>query len=104
MPVWIWNNKSLNTWGPVTESASAPGITVTATATVEKIVYSMGDGGTEVCTTAGTPYKKEYGGKASPTAATATPRPPPVSPTTPSTSRPPPPGPFTGRAAASRAT
>ncbi|KUN57545.1 hypothetical protein AQJ46_46620 [Streptomyces canus] len=66
MPVWIWNNKSASTWGPVTESASAPGITVTATATVKKIVYDMGDGGAEVCTTAGTPYKKEYGGEASP--------------------------------------
>ncbi|ATM24689.1 hypothetical protein SMD44_p10190 (plasmid) [Streptomyces alboflavus] len=66
MPVWIWNNKTPRTWGPVTASASAPGITVTATATVKKIAYTMGDGGTEVCTTAGTPYRKRFGGQPSP--------------------------------------
>lgn len=66
MPVWIWNHKTLRTWGPVTDSASAPGITVTATATVKKIEYVMGDGGTEVCTTAGTPYEKRFGGRPSP--------------------------------------
>ncbi|MFC7915410.1 hypothetical protein [Streptomyces sp. NPDC057386] len=66
MPVWIWNNKTLRTWGPITDSASAPGITVTATATVKKIEYVMGDGGTEVCTTAGTPYEKRFGGRPSP--------------------------------------
>jgi hypothetical protein len=66
MPVWIWNNKTPRTWGPVTESASAPGITVTATATVKKIEYTMGDGGTEVCTTVGTPYEKRFGGQPSP--------------------------------------
>ncbi|MER7690506.1 hypothetical protein [Streptomyces sp. NPDC097610] len=66
MPVWIWNNKAPRTWGPVTASASAPGITVTATANVKKIVYTMGDGGFEVCTTAGTPYEKRFGGQPSP--------------------------------------
>lgn len=66
MPVWIWNNKTPRTWGPVTASASAPGITVTATANVKKIAYTMGDGGSEECTTAGTPYEKRFGGQPSP--------------------------------------
>jgi hypothetical protein len=66
MPVWLWNNKSQTTWGPNTATAAVPGLSVTATARVTKITYSMGDGGSVTCTTAGTPYKKSYGGKPSP--------------------------------------
>ncbi|MFZ3491876.1 hypothetical protein ACODT5_01300 [Streptomyces sp. 5.8] len=66
MPVWIWNSKAPRTWGPVTASASAPGITVTATANVKHIAYTTGDGGSEVCTTAGTPYEPRFGGQSSP--------------------------------------
>ncbi|MCM2430963.1 hypothetical protein [Streptomyces sp. RKAG337] len=66
MPVWIWNVKTDRTWGPVSASASAAGLTVTATANVKKIVYSMGDGGGVTCTSAGTPYKESYGGNTSP--------------------------------------
>ncbi|MEU6405353.1 hypothetical protein [Streptomyces sp. NPDC046985] len=66
MPVWIWNVKTARTWGPVSASASAAGLTVTATANVKKIVYTMGDGGSVTCTGAGTPYKASYGGSSSP--------------------------------------
>lgn len=66
MPVWLWNNKSDTTWGPNSATAAVPGLSVTATARVTKITYEMGDGGSVTCTTAGTPYKKSYGGKSSP--------------------------------------
>lgn len=66
MPVYMWTEKSAETYGPNTASASAGGVTVTATAKVSKIVWTMGDGKTVTCTTAGTPYKAEYGKKPSP--------------------------------------
>jgi hypothetical protein len=67
MPVWMWAaNPKEHTWGPITASASAGGITVTATARVHKITWDMGDGNTVTCTTAGTPYKAAYGNKKSP--------------------------------------
>ncbi|MBT2439966.1 ATP/GTP-binding protein [Streptomyces sp. ISL-36] len=66
MPVYMWTAKGPETYGPNVASASAGGITVTATAKVSKIVWQMGDGKTVTCTTAGTPYKAEYGKKPSP--------------------------------------
>ena len=73
MPVWMWaKNPNAHTVGPITESASAGGITVTATAKVLDITWDMGDGTEVVCNTAGTPYKPEFGRKDSPTAATPT--------------------------------
>lgn len=66
MPVYMWTEKGPETYGPNSASASAGGITVTATAKVSKIVWNMGDGKTVTCTTAGTPYKAEYGKKPSP--------------------------------------
>lgn len=68
MPVWMWAaNPDSHTVGPVTESATAGGITVTATARVHKITWAMGDGTVVACTSAGTPYKASYGNKKSPT-------------------------------------
>ena len=55
-----------HTFGPITESASAGGITITATAEVLHVTWDMGDGTEVVCDTAGTPYKPEYGRKDSP--------------------------------------
>jgi hypothetical protein len=66
MPVYLWTEKSAETYGPNTASASAGGVTVTATAKVTKIVWEMGDGNTVTCTTAGTPYKAAYGKRPSP--------------------------------------
>jgi hypothetical protein len=66
MPVYMWTQKGPETYGPNTESASAGGITVTATALVSRIVWTMGDGHSVTCTTAGTPYEASFGKKPSP--------------------------------------
>ncbi|RRR87021.1 ATP/GTP-binding protein [Streptomyces sp. RP5T] len=66
MPVWMAVDQSPTTWGPNTATASAGGVTVTATAKVSKIVWSMGDGSTVTCTTPGTVYQKSYGLRKSP--------------------------------------
>lgn len=63
-PVWMWTSSS--DWGPLTATAAVPGMSVTATARVEKIVWSMGDGKTVTCTKPGTPYKTAYGFRSSP--------------------------------------
>ncbi|MCX4515941.1 ATP/GTP-binding protein [Streptomyces sp. NBC_01619] len=66
MPVYLWTEQGPETYGPNTASASAGGLTVTATATVSKIVWTMGDGSTVTCTTAGTPYRAAFGKRPSP--------------------------------------
>ncbi|MGW1562793.1 ATP/GTP-binding protein [Streptomyces sp. NPDC002144] len=66
MPVWMAVNQSQTTWGPNTATATAGGVTVTATAKVAKVVWSMGDGSSVTCTTPGTVYQKSYGLKKSP--------------------------------------
>lgn len=66
MPVYMWTAKGAETYGPNVASATAGSVTVTATAKVSRIVWTMGDGSTVTCTTAGTPYRAEYGKKPSP--------------------------------------
>lgn len=67
MPVWMWAaNPDDHTYGPITATASAGGITITATANVQKVTWQMGDGTTVECRTAGTPYKAAHGKKSSP--------------------------------------
>lgn len=66
MPVWLWVEKSENTWGPINRSASVPGLAVTATAKVTAVDWSMGDGKTVRCESAGTAYQKSSGIKPSP--------------------------------------
>jgi hypothetical protein len=66
MPVWLWVEKSENTWGPIERDASVPGLTVTATAKVTAVDWSMGDGKTVRCESSGTAYQKSFGIKASP--------------------------------------
>lgn len=67
MPAWMWvANPNEHTWGPITATASAGGVTVTATARVHKVTWDMGDGNKVTCTTAGTPYEAAYGNKKSP--------------------------------------
>ncbi|WP_406360556.1 ATP/GTP-binding protein (plasmid) [Streptomyces sp. NBC_01544] len=66
MPVYMWTAKGAETYGPNSASATAGAVTVTATAKVSKIVWTMGDGTIVTCTTAGTPYKAEFGKKPSP--------------------------------------
>jgi hypothetical protein len=66
MPVWLWVDKTENTWGPIVRSASVPGLSVTARAQVKAVNWSMGDGNTIRCEGAGTPYDKSMGVKDSP--------------------------------------
>lgn len=67
MPVWMWAaNPNEHTVGPITESASAGGITVTATAKLQRITWDMGDGSTVKCASGGTAYKASYGDAKSP--------------------------------------
>lgn len=67
MPVWMWAaNPNGHTYGPITASASAGGITVAATARVHLITWAMGDGTEVVCSTAGTPYQASFGKRESP--------------------------------------
>lgn len=67
MPMWMWVDRSASTWGPTSESASAGSVTVTATATVDRLVWKMGDGSTVTCNGPGTPYTADQGMKMSPT-------------------------------------
>lgn len=67
MPVWMWAaTPDSHTVGPTTASASAGGITVTATARLRSLTWDMGDGTTVTCNNAGTPYKASYGNRKSP--------------------------------------
>ncbi|MGH2909705.1 MAG: hypothetical protein ACRDK8_10460, partial [Solirubrobacteraceae bacterium] len=67
MPVWMWAaNPGEHSVGPITASASAGGMTVTATAKLLHVTWDMGDGTQVVCKTSGTPYKSEYGRRDSP--------------------------------------
>ncbi|MEU8227928.1 hypothetical protein [Kribbella sp. NPDC048915] len=67
MPVWLWVNKTENTWGPIEREASVPGLSVTATAQVKAINWTMGDGKIVRCKGPGTPYDESMGVRPSPT-------------------------------------
>lgn len=68
MPVWLWaESPGAQTMGPISAAASERGFTVRATAKVEQVRWSMGDGGSEVCSGAGTPYETRFGITESPT-------------------------------------
>ena len=67
MPVWLWvANPDSSTVGPATASASAGGISVTATARLHSLTWDMGDGSTVACNGPGTPYRASYGDRKSP--------------------------------------
>jgi hypothetical protein len=53
LPTWMWLSSG---WGPVSATATVPGVSVTATATPTSVSWSMGDGSTVTCTGAGTPF------------------------------------------------
>ncbi|MFG3323970.1 ATP/GTP-binding protein [Streptomyces sp. NPDC048171] len=57
VPMWLWVNQGENTYGPATATASAGDVTVTATAEVTSIRWTMGDGATVACAGPGTPYR-----------------------------------------------
>ncbi|WP_410633808.1 hypothetical protein [Amycolatopsis sp. cmx-4-83] len=65
-PVWMWTERREETTGPVTRTASAGPITVTATATLGGIDWSMGDGATVRCAGPGTAFTDDRAGRPSP--------------------------------------
>lgn len=66
VPVWLWvASPGANSFGTTTATASAGGVTVSATASVTEIRWDLGDGTTITCG-AGTPYRPEFGGEPSP--------------------------------------
>lgn len=67
LPVWMWTRISPSTWGPVSATASLPGVSVTATAKARRIVWTMGDGQRVTCDGPGTPYTRSEGQTTSPT-------------------------------------
>lgn len=66
LPVWMWTDQSPNTWGPLSRTASAGGVSITATASVRQVVWDMGDGTAVTCSTAGTVYEDRYADQMSP--------------------------------------
>ncbi len=54
VPTWLWIDPSQ--WQPVSASASAGNVTVTTTATPDRVVFDMGNGDTMSCRGPGTPY------------------------------------------------
>ncbi|MEJ8640175.1 ATP/GTP-binding protein [Streptomyces sp. MS2.AVA.5] len=67
VPVWMWvDQESPTRYGPVSESVTAGVVTVSATARVTSIRWSMGDGTTVTCHGPGTAYTSGRGMKESP--------------------------------------
>jgi hypothetical protein len=58
LATWMWLEG--DSWETQTASASVPGTTVTARAVPVKAVWDMGDGNTETCTSAGTPWSTSF--------------------------------------------
>lgn len=62
LPVWMWVEQPMpSTFGPITKSATAGSVTVTATGRVDHINWDMGDGNMVTCTTEGIPYEDRFG-------------------------------------------
>ena len=67
LPTWLWvDGADATTFGPITRTATAGGVTVTATARVHEIVWDLGDGTQLTCATPGTPYEARFGKRPSP--------------------------------------
>ncbi|WP_231391453.1 hypothetical protein [Nocardiopsis sp. CNS-639] len=54
LPVWLWVEGQ--TWSEVSRTATAGSVSVTATATPDRVEWDMGDGSTVTCYNAGRPY------------------------------------------------
>jgi len=68
MPTWMWaKNPGEATTGPMTRSATAGPVTVTAVAALDRVVWNMGDGSSVTCHGAGVPYSAGWGAQDSPT-------------------------------------
>ncbi|WP_315097816.1 hypothetical protein [uncultured Cellulomonas sp.] len=68
LQTWLWiADPDEHTVGPITRSATAGAVTVTATARLDKVVWDMGDGRSTTCTGPGTPWSPTAGTHDSPT-------------------------------------
>ncbi|MDG4833013.1 hypothetical protein O7627_27450 [Solwaraspora sp. WMMD1047] len=68
LPIWMWTEVTPQTWGPITATASVPGLSVTARGNATRITWDMGDGSRKVCHNPGTAYDRgRHGAAASPT-------------------------------------
>ena len=68
MPQWMWaENPSENTVGPMARTVTQGGVTVSATGTMSRIAWNMGDGSVVTCGNVGTKYEDRYGKSPSPT-------------------------------------
>lgn len=60
LPVWLWLRPG--SWAAKSVTLSADGVTVTATATPQRVLWSMGDGTTVTCAGPGTPFPEHPSG------------------------------------------
>ena len=60
-PVFMWTTPGPKTFGPQVLTASQGGVSITAAAKVDRIVWDMGDGTSVTCRTPGTVYQDSYG-------------------------------------------
>ena len=68
MDAWLWiDNAGPHGYGPITRTATAGPVSVTATAEVTKVIWELGDGTTVTCHNAGTPWSPTMGTGPSPT-------------------------------------
>ena len=54
VPVWLW---LANGWGAVSATAAVPGVSVTATASPQEVVWDFGAAGMVTCAGPGTPFR-----------------------------------------------
>lgn len=66
-PVWMWVERGESTTGPISRTASAGAVTVTATARLATVAWSMGDGRSVTCAGPGTAFSVDRAGQPSPT-------------------------------------
>lgn len=68
LPTWMWvADPGEATTGPITRTAALEGYSVSATATMTQVVWTMGDGSSVTCAGSGTPYADSYDTQSSPT-------------------------------------
>lgn len=65
-PVYMWTKPGRATFGPQVLTGSSGGVTITATAKVDRIVWDLGDGARVTCRTPGTVYQDSFGFNDSP--------------------------------------
>jgi hypothetical protein len=67
LPVWMWIEPTISTWGPAEAEATALDTTLRVRANAEEITWEMGDGQVVRCDSFGTPYGPRFGAEESPT-------------------------------------